>query len=74
MSPPRSRPPRPPPGEFMVRIQTGVTEVIERLCANEQEGWRVFYDHCGWSKADVRLIRNGTTVARRYPPKESIPS
>jgi hypothetical protein len=72
-----SRPP-PPPGEFVVQIippgGNGLSaEVIERLCANEQEGWAVFYEHCR-TKADVRLFRNGAVVARRFAPKESIPS
>jgi hypothetical protein len=79
MTPPRritSRPP-PPPGEFMVVIRTSggtlIPELVERLCANEQEGWSVFYEHCR-TKADVCLIRNGNIVARRREIRESVPS
>jgi hypothetical protein len=76
MSPRKPSRPPPPPGEFMVRIITGPVdfpEVVERLCANEQDGWGAFYEHCR-SRADVRLLRNGAVVARRFAVVERLPS
>ena len=76
MSPRKPSRPPPPPGEFVVQIIAGsvkIPEVIERLCASEQEGWAVFYEHCR-TQADVRLFRNGAVVARRFAIRESLPS
>jgi hypothetical protein len=81
MSPRKPSRPPPPPGEFLVQVTiphpkglgAGDPEIIEHLCANEQEGWAVFYEHCR-TRADVRLFRNGAVVARRFAVVERVPS
>jgi hypothetical protein len=81
MSPRKPSRPPPPPGEFLVQVTiphpkglgAGNPEIIEHLCANEQEGWAIFYAKCR-TMADIRLFRNGVVVARQFPPREGKPS